>query len=60
MLVKEKDRKNKYKNLKKYKDDKIFLETDVNDEEEKAFVEVFNEKTLEKDMNLYMITHGNI
>ena len=52
MLVKEKDRKNNYKNLKKYKDKKIFLETDVNDDEEKIFIKVFNEKNIRKRYEL--------
>ena len=47
--ITEKDRKNQYKKLKKYRDNnEIILVTNSTDELEQAFVKAFNEKNLEK------------
>lgn len=48
MLIKEKDRKNNYKKLKKLKDKNVFLENVFKTDEEKAFISAFNEKDLKK------------
>lgn len=46
MQITNKDRKNNYKRLKKYKDKNIFIDTDGITEEEKVFIKSFNEKNL--------------
>lgn len=48
MLITEKDRKNKYKKLKKYVDKQIYIESDSKNDLERAFIKAFNEKNKEK------------
>lgn len=48
MIIEEKDRKNKYKRFKKLKDKDLYLESNFQDDLEKAFIKAFNEKDIKK------------
>lgn len=48
MVIKEKDRKNKYKRFKKYKDGINLIESSPSNDLEFIFIKAFNEKELEK------------
>ena len=48
MTIEEKDRKNNYRRLKKYKDKQVFITSTGINEEEKAFIKAFNEKDIRK------------
>ena len=48
MYITDKDRKNKYKRLKKYKDKDIYIESDAIGELESIFIKSFNEKDLNR------------
>ena len=52
LIINDKLRKNNYKNLKKYRDNKnVILKTYSNDNLEKAFVKAYNEKNFVKRYN---------
>ena len=46
MFIEEKDRKNKYKRLRKYKDKKVYIKSKPINNLEDAFIKAFNEKDL--------------
>lgn len=48
MYINDKDRKNKYKRLKKYKDKEVYIENEPLNELENIFIKAFNEKDLYK------------
>ena len=52
MVITDKDRKDKYKRLKKYKDRKIYIETKPLNKEEEIFINAYNQKDLKKRYNL--------